>query len=192
MENLFQETWSIIKWYLKGKPVPPPQIVKQKLIKKYAKRFNCQTLVETGTCEGDTINRLKNNFSQIFSIELSEELYKRAKNRLAQYPHIHILLGDSANILPTILPKLNGDVIFWLDGHYSGGITAKAKLETPIIKELEAIFSDKKNSYCILVDDARLFIGQNDYPKLADLASFVAGHGAYKFRVINDVIVIHK
>ncbi|MFA5022983.1 MAG: hypothetical protein WC385_00090 [Candidatus Paceibacterota bacterium] len=181
-----------VKWQLKGRPLPPPQIVKQKLIKKCARRYHCQILVETGTCLGDTIDRLKNDFQQIFSIELSPELFRQAQKRFEQDPHINLFQGDSGEVLPSILPKLNKPTIFWLDGHYSGGVTAKAGVNTPIIKELGAILNNPAINQVILIDDARLFIGQNDYPSLRELADFIASRGKYEFKIKNDVIIIQR
>ena len=48
-------------------------------MKQYAEEYNTDVFVETGTYLGDMINAVENNFKSIYSVELSEELYKRAK-----------------------------------------------------------------------------------------------------------------
>ena len=89
------------------------------------------------------------------------------------YPHINILRGDSSKVLPIILSKIDKPALFWLDGHYSAGITAKGDLNTPILKELKLILNHKIKKNIILIDDARCFVGKDDYPTIAELESFV-------------------
>ena len=71
--------------------------------------------------------------------------------------------------------NLNGKTLFWLDAHYSAGVTARGNKDTPIISELDAIFTNMNNgSYILLIDDARSFTGKNDYPELAYLKNYVS------------------
>jgi hypothetical protein len=72
-----------------------------------------------------------------------------------------------------IIEKVNHPAIFWLDGHYSGDITAKGDKECPILEELAAIFSGEKHDHILLIDDARLFNGTHDYPTLEDVKTFI-------------------
>ena len=44
-----------------------------------------------------------------------------------------ILQGDSTDVLPEVVEKMDEPTLFWLDGHYSGGITASGEQETPIV-----------------------------------------------------------
>jgi hypothetical protein len=60
--------------------------------------------------------------------------------------------GDSGKELPKIVTQLDTPAIFWLDGHYSAGITAKGDTECPIFEELEAIFEPDKSCKHILID----------------------------------------
>ena len=89
--------------------------------------------------------------------------------------NVDIIQGDSGKVFPAILPQIEEPCLFWLDGHYSAGITAKGQLETPIIEELQAIFNHpEKTNHVILIDDARCFTGENDYPELSELKELVA------------------
>jgi hypothetical protein len=63
--------------------------------------------------------------------------------------------------------------LFWLDGHYSGGETARGAQGSPIIAELETVFSRKLDDV-VLIDDIRCFTGFDGYPSLADLKALVA------------------
>jgi hypothetical protein len=166
--------WHIIReWQRLGCPLPPPPEVKHATIREYGKMFRLDVLVETGTYFGDTIAATKRQFSDIYSIELSPELHKRAKERFAGDSRVHLLLGNSGDILKEILPELNRTPLFWLDAHYSGGTTARGAVDTPIVQELDAIFALCPDSV-VLIDDARLFDGSNSYPKLAQLRKHIA------------------
>jgi hypothetical protein len=82
--------------------------------------------------------------------------------------------------------------LFWLDGHYSAGITAQGNSDTPVMIEVEAILEHKITGHVILIDDARCFNGTQDYPTLDELRElFVRARPGYEFSVLNDVIRIH-
>lgn len=179
------------KWEKTGKAEPPPHIIKEKTIREYAKRFSTPTLIETGTYLGEMIYVMRKKFRRIISIELDDVLYRRAAERFKKYSHITIVLGDSASVLPQILQNEKTRCLFWLDGHYSGGDTARGKQETPIIDELQHIKISGDN-HVILIDDARLFQGANDYPKIETLESSVRGlWPGNVFDVRDDIIRIH-
>lgn len=67
------------EWISKGRPVPPPQVVKAGALKEYAKRYALHVLVETGTYQGDMLEVLRRDFDTIYSIELSPELVGAAR-----------------------------------------------------------------------------------------------------------------
>jgi hypothetical protein len=150
-------------------------IVKQAVIYRYAKLYHSTEFVETGTFLGEMVSALRNVFKQIYSIELETQLATRAQQHFHQFNHIKIIQGDSAHILPKLIKELNTqNPIFWLDGHYSGGITAKGDKTTPIEEELESIASAKNISKeIVLIDDARLFNGENEYPDIIKLKTII-------------------
>ncbi len=183
----------ILDWYRHNKPTPPPHAIKEKIVKKFAKKYGINTFIESGTYLGDMVMSVKNIFRKIYSIELSHELATAAKKRFSDYNNIKILQGDSGQVLPVLLAEINEAVLFWLDGHYSSGVTAKGDLFTPIFKELEAILNHKIKNHVILIDDARLFVGEQDYPTVAQLSEFVIKISpASVLNVINDIIVIEN
>ena len=74
---------------------------------------------------------------------------------------------------------------------YSGGATAKADLETPILRELSIIANRGSCGDAILIDVARLFGWRNDCPRLAKSRQFVKKHWPdYKIEVELDLIRI--
>jgi hypothetical protein len=181
------------EWLNSGKPIPPPDVVKHISVKEYAQEFGTQVLVETGTYLGDMVWAVKDDFHKIYSVELSTELYERAKKRFSKYTHISIFKGDSSEVLPAILDHIKEACLFWLDGHYSEGLTAKGAKETPILRELKHIFGRSMEDHVILIDDARLFTGQNDYPTLVELRESILGrYPDYAFEVKDDIIRTHK
>lgn len=163
-------------WENKGCPLPTPHIVKQLVIKSYQETNNVDTLIETGTYLGDMVYAQRKTFKNIYSIELSKQLHERAVKRFKKYSSIEILQGDSGVVLDSIIKNLNNKSIFWLDGHYSGGFTAKGSTECPIIEELNTIFKSKYE-HIILIDDAREFNGENDYPSIKELESLIRNSG---------------
>jgi hypothetical protein len=75
--------------------------------------------------------------------------------------------------LGTFLPTIDQSALFWLDGHYSGGDTAKGYEDTPIYRELEHILNDSRNEHVIIIDDARLFGTDPTYPSIEELSDFI-------------------
>ena len=183
----------LIAWEAGGRPVPPPPEVKHGLIRSYAKRFGCRYLVETGTHRGDTVAASLESFDRIWSIELAHELAAESQRRFADQPCVRILEGDSARLLRTVIPQLDQPALFWLDGHYCGGVTAKGDVECPIFDELDAVFSGNPQRDVILIDDARCFVGEHDYPTITELREHVDASGhALQTYVADDVIRIHR
>lgn len=177
------------KWIKNGYTDPPPHIVKQMTIKKYQDKYRYDTIVETGTYLGDMVEAQKHNFKKIYSIELSANLYKMAVERFKDDFNVTIIQGDSGKVLPSILSNIHKPVIFWLDGHYSAGNTAKGNTECPILEEIEAIFKNRKFNDILLIDDARCFIGVGDYPTIDQLTAYIKNKNSkYNVEVKHDII----
>jgi len=179
------------QWERAGKPMPPPHQVKQLAIEIYAGKYSCKILVETGTYLGDMMQAQKENFEKLYSIELSKELWERAVNRFRKDPNVEIINGDSGKVLFTLVPAFREPVLFWLDGHYSGGITAKGETECPVFLELDAILIPGAPKHVILIDDARLFNGTNDYPTITQLEEYLGRKNMnHQLEVRDDLIRI--
>lgn len=179
----------IEKWEKKGCPAPPPHVVKQNTITEYQQKYGPTILVETGTYRGDMVEAQKRKFKKIISIELGVDLFKKAQKRFINDKNVEILQGDSGKMLPTILKDINEPVIFWLDGHYSEWVTAKGEKDCPIYEELDAIFANQRFNHVLLIDDARTFNGEGDYPTIEKLAEYIKSKNAkYKVEVKHDII----
>ncbi len=187
-----REERAVAAWRQAGKPVPPPEFVKRVTLAEFGAAFHIDTFIETGTLFGGSLYALKRHFKVLYSIELSPGLAMKARYRFRSTPHIHILQGDSGAVLPELLEKMTTPCLFWLDGHYSGGITAHSDLDTPILKELQSILDHPCKEHVILIDDARMFNGTDDYPTIGTLRQlFVTQRPDYEFSVVNDSIRIH-
>ena len=184
-----QMRWQYTEWQKNGSPVPTPHIVKQVVIANYQLKYGYSTLIETGTYLGDMVEAQKNRFKKIISIEIGLDLYEKAKERFKKNKYVFIVHGDSSKKLSEILKDINELVIFWLDGHYSAGITEKGDKECPIFEELDAIFANKRNNHILLIDDARLFTGRGDYPMIEELKVFIKSKNEkFNIDVKDDII----
>jgi len=85
------------------------------------------TWIETGTYFGDTTLFLSKNFTKVTSIEPEKIIYAFALNRLKKHTNVSLYNSSSEEIFETILSKEKGNICFFLDGHYSDGVTFLSK-----------------------------------------------------------------
>lgn len=154
--------------YQRRPTIPPPHVVKVRTVLDHAARFGTRTLVETGTFEGEMARQCAGAFARVITIELDPGYAARARRRLARQANVTVLEGDSARRLPEVLAALREPALFWLDGHWSGGATARGDKDTPLLEELDAIARHGMPGHVILVDDARC-LGSGDYPGAAEV-----------------------
>jgi hypothetical protein len=179
----------VIEWEKNGKPVPPPHSIKQQAIRDYAKNYGIKILVETGTLHGDMIEAMRKDFDHLYSIELDEKLYKDAQKRFSGINHIEIIHGDSGVQLEFLLKNITQPALFWLDGHYSGGVTAKGEKSCPIYAELHYILVTSNYGHVIIIDDACCFGSDPDYPNMEELSNFVKAKNPNLAIVVQDNII---
>lgn len=185
-----KDRFAVLTWKIRGRKTRPPHGHKVDFLKKTAQLFSLQTFVETGTYLGDTIYKLRNTFDKLYSIELDPTLATNAKKRVSEFPNITIFEGDSETKLAPIVNRLSAPSLFWLDAHYSGHITAKGRIETPIETEL-SIVAASPYAHVIVIDDARCFDGTHDYPKIDKLRSITKTlFPSYNFNIADDMIIL--
>ncbi len=160
-------------WVVTGRFSGTNDLMKVWTISNCAQIYQTRVFVETGTYLGDMIHAQEHNFERLFSVELDSDLYQHAVDRFRSNPKIVIFQGDSAMQISKIIKMIDEPALFWLDAHFSQGITAKGTVVTPILNELEQILR-RPFKDVILIDDAESFDGTNGYPTTAQLEKFVA------------------
>ncbi len=170
---------------------PAPHRLKVRTLREYAQRYGLRTLIETGTYFGDTIWRVRGDFTRLVSIEIDPVLARNARRRFHDDAHVEFVIGDSGRKLPEVLVNVADRCLFWLDGHYSGEITGRGDLDSPIVSELKHIWGHPVANHVILVDDARDFTGQGGYPTIPELREAVRRERPdWSFEVRDDIIRI--
>jgi hypothetical protein len=178
-----------LQWQLRGRPLPPPHVVKQLAILRYQRTRKFATFIETGTFTGEMVEAMRKHFDHLISIEMSPEIHRQAVRRFAGDPRIELLLGDSAVILPGVLQRIQQPALFWLDGHFMGGGTARGRDDSPVRAELAALLAHPVRGHLILIDDARLFDGRGGYPTIPELRSVIEQHRPESSVEVNDDII---
>jgi hypothetical protein len=173
-------------WRVRGSPHPKmPHLIKQRAIEQYGRTFRVQVLVETGTNYAHMIYVQKDRFREIYSIELDRWKAASAEKKFVARPGIHILQGDSAEVLPKLLSSVREPCLFWLDGH-------DFDVSTPVGRELDALFAHPIKNHVILIDDANWFDGRGQYPTLEELRTKVArDYPGHVVEVRDEIIRIH-
>jgi len=128
---------------------------------------NLKYYIETGTGEGECLSYANTlPFNRLYSIEIYDEIHKKAVEKFSQFNNIHIMKGNSYEVIPSILKKIDGNVLFFLDAHFPGvdfhfesfGSEKDKDKNLPLEKELKTIIEnfDTKNSVFI-IDDLRIY-----------------------------------
>lgn len=179
------------RWAREGCLSPAPPNVKIDIVKHFVRSSGYRTFVETGTYLAGTLDAISAmNCCACHSIEIAPFYYERAKRILKGRRNVHLILGDSGVELPKLAASLDHPAIFWLDGHYSGGLTGKGEENSPISAELDSILASPIKEHIILIDDAREFIGEGGYPQLSELLRTFDNHPHYMAEVSADIIRI--
>lgn len=137
----------------------------------HARRFDCRLFVETGTFEGQTTEWMRPYFTHVYSIELSDHYYAEAVKFFAGYSGVTLLKGDSGEKLGELMPRLHDRTLFWLDGHYSCGLTAGGASASPIMREIEHILGAPDLGHVLLIDDLHEFGHTDGYPTFDELCA---------------------
>lgn len=126
-------------------------------LKRLREFFKLDIFVETGTCFGYTSLAASEIFKEVHTIEISNNLYKNTLKAFENKKNIFAYNGDSAKVLPDILPGLKGSILFWLDGHNAGVNAGRGEVNTPVLEELRTISNLRSENIIILIDDMRVF-----------------------------------
>ncbi|MDP7151624.1 MAG: hypothetical protein QGI08_05535 [Paracoccaceae bacterium] len=189
---LIKEISQLRAWKRRNYLDNSPQIVKENVFKRYG--IEGAQWVETGTFRGTTTEFLAANYKFVYSIEPEPSLFAKAQRKFAN-ANVELINDVSENALKDLLPRLNGDVNFWLDGHYSAGVTFKGQKECPVEDELMAIETNLANfeKVVVLIDDVRCFYPaeENDgsYPSIDFLVDWARAHN-FQWRIEHDIFIM--
>jgi hypothetical protein len=191
MRSTLNKYIATFRWLLQGRPAPAPPHVKRDILLRLARRHRrLKVFVETGTFYGDTIAFMRPQFDELHSIELDAKLHAKARERFAGDAAIHLWQGDSGDLMVRVLAAICKPAMFWLDGHYSGEGTARGVEDTPIYHELEHLSQHPlRDQHLVVIDDARLFDGNNGYPTLEALRTKAIKLGFSHMSLKDDMIL---
>ena len=181
----------VLVWYASGRRGLPPKLRKYADLRSLLRSSGLDIVVETGTYLGDFIAYISRDAKEVYSVELSGSLYRDATKRFGHQVNVHLIHGNSKDVLPTTLENLNCACFFWLDAHCSSGVTVGS--ESPILAELKTIHRhslEYQRKDLVVIDDAREFVGTNGYPTLVQLREFVEETiPGLSFEVKDDMII---
>lgn len=185
------ESMAFAVWTVRGRmPGDRFSFYKRHRLIREGRHFGCSTLVETGTFLGKTVEATRRHFQRVLSVELSTDLYRLAVKKFRYVPNVQLWHGDSSKVMKEMLSSITGRAIFWLDGHYSGGITAQGECDCPLISELAVIRRHERKDHLILIDDARCFGSDPAYPKQSEVRELLLSiNPKYQITVEDDCII---
>lgn len=186
----------------------------ESFIKKLINEFKTNIFFETGTYYGGTAMAAMPHFEKTYTVELHDEIFKIIQNKFAPYENVYTLHGSSPEKIKSICPTIEGNILFWLDAHYSGQGTAHSGIGnslnfepktpdayTPIIDELIAIKEANISNCTILIDDIRLFgteitdqeyIGCWGYPTIQKLKNYLLKiNQNFEIILIGDILLAY-
>ncbi|MBI5890614.1 MAG: hypothetical protein HZB47_08045 [Nitrosomonadales bacterium] len=180
------------EWVARGYEAPSPSWIKRSVLLRLGQEE--ATWIETGTFQGDTTALLAATSRAVYTIEPERTLFELAEARFRGDERVHVIHGLSETAFPSLLPTLSGKVNFWLDGHYSGGITHQGPTDCPVRDELASIERNLAHfdSVVVLIDDIRCFDPSNplyaDYPSIDYLVDWARRNGL-RWHVEHDIFV---
>jgi len=170
--------------------------VPTELVSQLAIQFDVKNFVETGTYYGDTAIWASKNFENVTTIEYSQELYNQTKIKCQNIVNINFLFGDSRIQLDKLIASLDSPAIFWLDAHWSGGLTYGENDQCPLLEEIN-IINNSQFEHFILIDDARLFTSTpqppqriDQWPNISETVDALRLKSSDKYIVIIEDVII--
>ncbi len=183
-------------WRLARNTVRTPHgVLKFRIINEVRKATGATLFVETGTFHGQMAWRASKVFDRVVTIELAKELAAAAQDRFRSSPTIEVCCGDSRALLQTTLGRADIDrVVVFLDGHFSGGITAGVENPCLALDELRVLRAHAEKICGVVLDDFRLFGVDHGWPTKAELLNRLEADWSRDFdiRIELDQVVLQR
>ena len=177
-------------WYSRRQCTnPPPSIIKHKILLRHGIKF--ANWIETGTFIGETTKFLSKNYPRVHTIEASNECIQIAKRYVGRKSNITFYQGTSEDLFESILQKQTGCINFWLDAHFSSGITYEGSNLSSIISELLSISKNinKFDQIAVFIDDIDgHFFDPKSYPKIDYYVEW-ANNKKLKWLIENNIFI---
>lgn len=158
--------------------------------------FAVPTFVETGTYMGATAVWASAHFQKVYTFEASQTLWQETSTTYADRHNVTFIQGHSGERLQEVVAQISGPVLYWLDAHWSSGVTYGENDECPVLAELAAIQSHPGPHY-ILIDDARLFMAPppsphriEQWPSISEVIDALNSTGPNPYIVIVEDVII--
>ncbi len=97
-----------------------PHGVLWRIYLRYPSYRGIKVFIETGTFMGKTAIQESRYFRDVHTIELNEQLFEGNKSTFKSYKNIYAYKGDTVDVLPDILRRIDEPCVFFLDAHWSG------------------------------------------------------------------------
>lgn len=110
---------------------------------KLKEKFNIKSLLELGSCVFGSTKFFAQNFEKVITVEICEEFRNIGLKRTEGLTNITSLLGNSVDMLPSMLSMCDHRTIIFIDSHWS---------ELPLFDELNLI-KQSGLTPCIVVHD---------------------------------------
>jgi len=128
-----------------------------RLLSQYPTYRECSIFVETGTYLGDTIIQLASHFEKLYTIEISNVAYVKAreKSKVRGIRNIKFINNDSVSSLKKLVKRIKQPCIFFLDAHVTEnntGFTGRGNEDVPLLTEL-TIIKNFMYQCVIIIDD---------------------------------------
>jgi hypothetical protein len=129
-------------------------------------KYNLTAFCETGTLYGDAVEyAVQLEFEEVHSIEIMENLWRKACARFEKDDNVTIHLGHSVEVLEVLAQRIKHNTLFWLDAHFPGADShqraydaeTNATVRTPLPLEVKYISERKGFKDVIICDDLWLY-----------------------------------
>lgn len=133
--------------------------INEAVFRRVLEKQRAEIFVETGTRLGETAYLASRVFDWVYTIELSEPLHAKAKERFGSIGTMRFYLGDSAKVLPELCETIHKPALFFLDAHWYSdaiGLPVADGNPFPLWQELEAIAA-RNLPDIVIVDDVHSF-----------------------------------
>lgn len=145
--------------------------------------------VETGTFVGQSSYFVSRLFSEVLTVEASADLALAARKLMlaTSTENVKVVQGASVDLLHTMSLKTGQSAVFFLDAHYSTGLTSRLFGACPLVNELTIIF-DRFDDPVIVIDDLRTMTGLGGYPSIAEILACIPS--SFAATIVCDQLIV--